>query len=168
MIKDRRLNSKAALITLSMLGVHSTLRELEGPDEKIVKAWMEQAWEQGAAYTKRIRPDIDPDETETALMISNLFIDIEPLSNMYKSLSLIPLRLNIVLTVTRSKLRYAYDHIASRHGMLIRHSHSIVEKYPVRLKKPANERGAIEGFSYLLAAYQCGLEVYTEWQQRAL
>lgn len=49
-------------------------------------------------------------------------------------------------------------------GMTMKQSHTIVEKFPMRLKLRLGQAGAKEEFENLLASSHSGAERYVEWK----
>lgn len=65
--------------------------------------------------------------------------------------------------------RYARDlnftEAGNFHGMVMKKHHTIIEKWPIRLKKNAGQAGAQEEFKMLLQSAHRGSERYVEWKR---
>lgn len=68
-------------------------------------------------------------------------------------------------------LRYMQKHkfkdIEQLFGVVIKDPHTIIDKWPLRLKKRPAEKGAKEEFMLLLASAHTGTERYVEWRKVA-
>jgi hypothetical protein len=51
-------------------------------------------------------------------------------------------------------------------GMIIKHPHTIIEKWPMKIKLRPEEAGSKEEFEILLASPHSGAERYVEWKNR--
>lgn len=50
-------------------------------------------------------------------------------------------------------------------GVVMKERHTIIDKWPMRLKKTADEEGGMEEFRALLASGGSGTERYMEWKR---
>lgn len=51
-------------------------------------------------------------------------------------------------------------------GVVIKDRHTIIDKWPTRLKKQSGDKGSQEEFKMLLASGRTGTERYVEWRKR--
>lgn len=51
-------------------------------------------------------------------------------------------------------------------GIIMKDEHTIIEKYPFRLKLSPGQPGAQEEFDQVLASPLMGMERYVEWKRR--
>lgn len=63
--------------------------------------------------------------------------------------------------------RYKFRDIEELTGISMKERHTIIEKWPLRLKKKPHQRGAQEEFKLLLASAHTGVERYVEWKRTA-
>lgn len=57
-----------------------------------------------------------------------------------------------------------FKEIESLSGMVRKDPHTIIEKWPMRLKKQPTEAGAKEEFQLLFESAHGGMERYVEWK----
>lgn len=52
------------------------------------------------------------------------------------------------------------------HGLVMKENNTVIEKWPLRLKKGPDEPGAVEEFDVHIAMGTCGVERYAEWHRK--
>lgn len=60
-----------------------------------------------------------------------------------------------------------FKDIEQHFGVVAKEGHTIIDKWPLRLKKRPTEEGAKEEFRLLLASAHTGAERYVEWKRAA-
>jgi hypothetical protein len=70
-------------------------------------------------------------------------------------------------SLTRYSARYHFDRVASELRVAEKEHNSIVEKWPMRLKRQFGQEGGQEEFDVMVGSNLTGMERYVEWKRLA-
>ncbi|KAK8103314.1 hypothetical protein PG984_016460 [Apiospora sp. TS-2023a] len=150
LLKDPGVNPHATLITLFVNAVNEMVSLDHGLDANVIFTGdAAVAASQARHYlgTRTPRHLFDADITQH-LSVMTMFRDCDSLFDKYKD-------------------REGFVPILYGKGMEIKAKNTIVDKWPLRMKKRPEEEGAKEEFQGLLNRINRGGEVYVEWRRRS-